>query len=212
MEYEGVIQREGRPVRFSCLKQDIRDSVCRLTGDSCPVDCCDYLAEIRTHPHAIHHPEALIEDLLRKRDGWNRAAREHRLQVAWRECYLGVDRIRAAVAGRRLKPIYTLADGRLLRFPVRSNALRGGGVHINVSGLSAQAAQRVFEELHHALSPKYNRNFRSKYRSLPLLRPKPFGMEYLSLGCDESVGTLAEFAAEVMDNMRRSIVRLQGRN
>ncbi len=215
MEYEGVIQRDGHPVRFSCLEHDIREYICRVTGDASPVDCCDYLAEIRTTPHSMYQVEALIDELLRKRDGWNRAAhtaRNHRLQVAWRECYLGVDRIRAAVAGKRLKPIYTLVDDRLQRFPIRSNAFRGGGVHVNVSGLSAQAAQRVFEELHHALSPKYNRNFRSKYRSHPLLRTKPFGMEYLSLGCDESVGTLAEFAAEVIDTMGRSIVRIQGRN
>ena len=189
-EYEGVLLRNGKNIRWSELSEEEQKCVTESAGSTQPYDNYDCLAETRTFAQPCKNPHTLLDNLYRNIERTTAAYSKVGIHVAWEEQAIPT-KIHQSIAGamqeKKSKHItYTIDkhQGRMIVEPPTERKIiyRGGGLHINVDAMNETEAYGLAIRIHEALRRYRNPKMKSWYRTQLLFRIKPFGVEYVSFG------------------------------
>lgn len=191
LEYEGVIKREGIAIRWNDLPIDLR---ARIQGINtiAPVDRYDCLAEVRFLEQNELTSRNLLYDLFTHIIFLSEKFRKEGLSIEWKENDISQDLhdriVKDFGQDKKSKKItYTLGNqGLQVWQPGVIDKRRGGGLHINVSGLPKNSWLNWVMDMHEGLRDFKNSQMRSHYRNRILFRKRYIGteevFEYMSFG------------------------------
>lgn len=182
IEYEGVLLKKGKPIRFSQL--DYKTVQRPITEQYFNEYCCDgndYLIEVRTTPHTS--PELLLNEFFFKKARIERLLKKYGLSVRWTEMPIP-NQEPDEKKGNKTQEVFD-ANGRHY-LECKDSKFRGGGLHINFDVWSSENYPKDIKQLFKMYwKVKYTEKmfkFKSLYRNKLLFREHPFGYELMSVG------------------------------
>lgn len=203
LEYEGVIRDSltNKIVRWGELSKNTEENIIKackfniyLGKNTFPVDNYDCLAEVRTRPLSNPTNEELLNHLFSEIVSLTKIFKENGLKIEWGECNIPIEIHDSIVESKnekekKEKTTYTLGNqGEKIWTPSSVDKRRGGGLHINVSGLNEKVLISWVCDLHNRLRIFRSPKMRSHYRNQILYREKfdvtnskPI-FEYISFG------------------------------
>jgi hypothetical protein len=197
LEYEGVILKNGVITRFSEMPQNHQDDIKKHYTN--PNDGFDCLAECRTRPRNVSiYPistRTIAEELFNEVTALTKAYNKYGYEVYWGEMNIPEKlRIKILANTKFKKEILTISPSlgyRTIPFvdkPENGTCYRGGGIHLNISGLNKWEGYGLIQEIYSSL-PNSN-SWKSFYRKEFLFRHKTEknngfdGIELMSIGFD----------------------------
>lgn len=196
LEYEGVIKKDNKIVRWMDLSSDIQKKI-QSDNKIPPVDNYDCLAEVRTFPLTNPNEKSILNELFDKIENLNNIFIKNGLTIDWNENIIPENLHKSIInnmkhldgVNKKYKETYTLdGNGSKLWLPIHlmEDKRRGGGLHINVSGLNKECIISFVCALHSSLEHLKDKTLCSQYRQQILYRDKYIGnervYEYMSFG------------------------------
>ena len=191
IEYEGVILKDGKPLRWSSICKKDRKEICNAVSDKNPVDAYDCLAEIRFLSTSVDS-RTILQTLMEKINTYNGVFLKRGFNILWGEMEIP-EEIHKEIVGEKdkakekFKPTSTVSSNGVTGWsPEGGNRFRGGGMHINVSPISQLLAPALVLSLHESLRHHSEQTMKSNYRHHILFRQRMIEnesvTEYMTFG------------------------------
>ena len=188
LEYEGVILKDGKIIRFSSMPKEHQEAILRRYP--CPHDNYDCLAECRTKPFIFGSTRDIAYRLFSEVSMLTSIYNSVGYDIHWGEMEIPAEIHNAIKADVKFKkPILTIGKSGIvdIKNMPEEGFYRGGGIHINISGRS-KAHLLGMALMAYNISSTLMFKFKSFYRKSFLFRFKPEfnGVELMSIGFDAS--------------------------
>jgi len=195
LEYEGVLYKGGKIVRWADLPNKVKEHLLQHYKNIKPVDNYDCLAEVRTSPISDPDTQKILYELFEAILALDARFHYYGIYIKWKECKLTSELHNKIILDclkedpdqpAQEKITYQLHPTKIWK-PLSTNLYRGGGLHINVSGLKNEYLEKWVEKMWESLCSK-SKEWKSVYRKIPLFRQKEIFtenvFEFMSLGLE----------------------------